>query len=125
MKRPKESPDHYLSRATSRALTVCQAKAKAEGREATDEEIIAALNAVPTKPPKGSKKSRNRSTKWYHFHFLTFIQLGQHHVGQLSKKPFDPYDPLNYTNDFVYDLNDIDIEASFKAFPSMRVAKRS
>jgi hypothetical protein len=116
MKRPKESPEHYLSRATSRALSVCQAKAKAEGREATMEEIAASLNAVPTKPPK-RKKSRGRDSKWYHFHFLTMIQLRQYQIAELGKKPFDPYAPGSYTKDFVFDLNDIDIEGIVQSIP--------
>jgi len=116
MKRPKESPEHYLSRATSRALSVCQAKAKAEGREATMEEIAASLNAVPTKPPK-REKSRGRDSKWYHFHFLTMIQLRQYQIAELGKTPFDPYAPGNYTKDFVFDLKDIDIEGIVQSIP--------
>jgi hypothetical protein len=112
MKRQKESPEHYLSRATSRALTVCQAKARTEGREATMEEIAAALNAVPSKPPK-RKKSRGRDGKWYHFHFLTFTQLDQWKVKEISKKD----DPLNYDKDFSYDESAIDIEGIVQSIP--------
>jgi hypothetical protein len=113
MKRQKESPEHYLSRATSRALTVCQAKARTEGREATMEEISAALNAVPSKPPK-RKKSHGRDGKWYHFHFLTFIQLDQWKVKYFSKKEFDP---LSYATDFRYDQSAIDIEGIVQSIP--------
>jgi hypothetical protein len=113
MKRQKESPGHYLSRATSRALTVCQAKARTEGREATMEEITAALNAVPNKPPK-RKKSRGRDGKWYHFQFLTFTELDQWKVKYFSKKDFDP---LDFDKDFSYDPSDIDIEGIVQSIP--------
>jgi hypothetical protein len=112
MKRQKESPEHYLSRATSRALTVCQAKARTEGREATMEEITVALNAVPNKPPK-RKKSRGRDGKWYHFQFLTFTQLDQWQVKAISKKD----DPLDYDKDFSYDASAIDIEGIVQSIP--------
>jgi hypothetical protein len=112
MKRQKESPEHYLSRATSRALTVCQAKARTQGREATTEEITAALNAVPDKPPK-RKKSRGRDSKWDHFHFFTFTEMDQWKVKAISKN----YDPLDYDKDFSYDLSAIDIEGIVQSVP--------
>jgi hypothetical protein len=80
------------------------------------EEITAALNAVPNKPPK-RKKSHGRDSKWYHFSSLLPAWTFEYHVKHLGKKPFDADDPRNYTKHFSYDLNDIDIESIVQSIP--------
>ena len=113
------SRSDWIAGKTAEALDAARAKARTQGREPTVAEFAAAINGVgePPKRRPRSKRPKNRSKKWDDFRYLTMNELSGYRVAELGKKPFDPYDPLNYTKKFVFDLNDIDVEGIVQSIP--------